>query len=133
MIDPRKASLIALAFTLFLPCKAAEGPAKLPAYLRHGDEPSMKERHPDAPPLQADRSVLEAFAVSHGLVVAQVRHSPEECPKLKGIPAGYQMPASCVLLLNLVYEGTAAEGYVVLYDQHGQAYAVESNYEYTGL
>ena len=133
MINQINIFFVILIFTSVSACNATEKAIIMPAYLSHGDEPSMSERHPDAPPLPADRAVLEAFAVSHGLVVAPVRHSPEECPKLKSVPAGYPAPASCVLLLNLVYEGTAAEGYVVLYDNNQRAYAVESNYEYTGL
>jgi hypothetical protein len=113
-------------------CSASGAPERLPGYLGRGNQPSMAERHPDAPPLPADRAVLEAFAVRIGLVVAPYMDRPG-CPKLATMREPYLPPTSCVLLVSLKPQGNAAEGYLVLYDDQSRAYAVESRYEYTGL
>lgn len=111
----------------------AEAVSPVLGYLRHGHEPSMMERHPGAPPLPVDRVVLEAFAVSLGLLIAPVRHNPHGCPKLKTVTGKYLAPSSCVYLLSPTYKGISSEGYLVLYDEKSRAYAVESRYTYTGL
>jgi hypothetical protein len=122
----------ALALLAYCCCSASGASEKLPGYLRRGGKPSMVERHPDAPPLPADRALFEAFAVRIGLVIAPYLDKPG-CPKLVTVREPYLPPTSCVLLINLTLQGNTTEGYLVLYDDQSRAYAVESRYEYTGL
>jgi hypothetical protein len=58
---------ISSAIALIACCLSDVSPASSPVlgYLGKGREPSMAEKYPKAPPLPADRSVLEAFAVSN--------------------------------------------------------------------
>jgi hypothetical protein len=102
-------------------------------YFGKGEEPSFAEKYPKAPALPTARATFEKFARSVGLNVAKDLPEPATCINQTTIRPPGPTPAACAYVGKLNDHGRAREAYVVFYDGRSMAYAVVTQYEYTGL